>query len=71
MKRIWFYEKMQSLLAFLIGLGFVGVSILDSQYRYLYILLGILAFFYGYRNLKRKETPFERKEREMRNRFGS
>jgi membrane protein implicated in regulation of membrane protease activity len=71
MKLIWVWEKMPALLAFLIGLGFVGVSVLDAQYRYLYILLAILAFYYGYRYLKRKETPFERKEREMRNRFGS
>ena len=71
MKMIWIYEKMPSLLAFLIGLGLIGISILDSQYRYLCILLGISAFYYGYRYLKRKETPFERKEREIRNRFGS
>jgi len=71
MKSAWMWEKIPSILAFLIGLGFVGVSILDAKYRYLYILLGILAFYYGYRNWKRKETPFERKERELRNRFGS
>ncbi|MBP1608849.1 MAG: hypothetical protein H6Q04_1084 [Acidobacteria bacterium] len=71
MKKLWVNEKMPSLLAFLIGLGLIGVAILDSQYRYFYILLGIMAFYYGFRNWKRKETPFERKEREMRNRFGS
>ena len=71
MKKLWVNEKMPSLLAFLIGFGLIGVAILDSQYRYFYILLGIMAFYYGLRNWKRKETPFERKEREMRNRFGS
>jgi hypothetical protein len=71
MKMTWIWENAPSLIAFIVGLGFVGVSFLDAQYRYLYVLLAILAFYYGYRRFGRKETPFERKEREMRNHFRS
>jgi len=71
MKLMWMWDKAPSLVAFVIGLGLIGIALLDAQYRYLYILLAIVAFYYGYRYLRRKETPFERKEREMRNRFGS
>jgi hypothetical protein len=71
MRNGWMWENTSSVLAFVVGIGFIVVAFLDAQYRYLYLLLAILAFYYGYRRFGHKETPFERKEREMRSRFRS
>jgi hypothetical protein len=66
MNIVWISEKGPSLMAFVIGLGFIGIACIESQYRYLFLILAILAFFYGYKQLKRRDTPFERREREIR-----
>jgi len=62
----WIAEKGTSLLAFIIAAGLIGIAALDAQYRYLYICVAIIFFVYGYRRLKKRDTPFQRREREMR-----
>jgi hypothetical protein len=62
----WIAEKGASLLAFLIGLGLIGVSFLEPQYRYFFLCLSLIAIVYGCKRLKKHDTPFERREREMK-----
>jgi hypothetical protein len=62
----WISEKGASLTAFAIGLGFIGLSFLHSQYRYFHLCVAIFAFIYGYKQFKKRMTPFERREREIR-----
>jgi hypothetical protein len=62
----WIAEKGTSLLAFLVGLGFVGIAFLDAQYRYFYLCIALIAVAYGYKLLKKRSTPFEKHEREMK-----
>jgi hypothetical protein len=64
----WISEKGASLTAFLVGLGFIVVSIVSSQYRYLFICIAICFLVYGYRQFKKRATPFEKHERELRRR---
>ncbi len=53
-------------MAFVVGLGFIGVAFLDSQYRYFHLCIAIIALVYGYKQFKKRDTPFERREREIR-----
>ncbi len=62
----WIAEKGASLVALLIGLGLIGVSFLDPQYRYFFLCVALVALAYGYRLYKKRDTPFERREREMK-----
>jgi hypothetical protein len=62
----WISEKGASLTAFLFGLGFIIVSIFSRQYRYLFLCFAICCLIYGYRQFKRRDTPFEKHERELR-----
>jgi hypothetical protein len=62
----WISQKGTSLMAFVVGLGFIGIAFIDSQYRYFHLCVSVLAFIYGYRQFKKRDTPFERREREMR-----
>jgi len=62
----WIAKKGSSLLAFLIGLGLIGISFLEPQYRYFFLCIALAAIVYGYRQLKRHDTPFQRHEREMK-----
>jgi hypothetical protein len=62
----WISEKGSSLIAFVVGLGFAAIAYLDAQYRYFHLVVAIVAFGYGYKQLKKQDTPFERREREIR-----
>jgi 4-hydroxybenzoate polyprenyltransferase len=62
----WISQKGTSLMAIIVGLGFVIIAYLDSQYRYFYLCIAIVAFIYGYKQFKRRDTPFEKREREIR-----
>jgi len=64
----WISEKGASLMAFLVALGFIGASLIFSHYRYLFIGLAICAFVYACRQFKKRHTPFEKHERELRRR---
>jgi hypothetical protein len=62
----WIAKNGQSLMALIVGLGFIGIAYLDNEYRYFHVCVAIIAFVYGYRQLRRHDTPFQRHEREMR-----
>jgi 4-hydroxybenzoate polyprenyltransferase len=62
----WISQKGTSLTAIVIGLGFAAIAFVHSQYRYFYLCVAIVALVYGYKQFRRRDTPFERREREMR-----
>jgi hypothetical protein len=66
MNMAWISQKGTGLIAGFIGLLFVAFSFLYSPYRYFHLCVAIVAFAYGYRQLKKRDTPFERHERELR-----
>lgn len=65
----WISEKSTGLLAILIGLGFIAISYFDAQYRYFHLAVALVALYFGYKRISRQETPFEKREREMRRNF--
>jgi hydrogenase/urease accessory protein HupE len=64
----WIAEKSTALMAFLIGLGALAAAVMNSRYRYVCLCVALLAIFYGYRQIKKHDTPFERHERDLRRR---
>ncbi len=62
----WISQKGTSLLAIAVGLGFIAIAFIHSQYKYFWLCLAIIALVYGYRQFKKRDTPFERREREIR-----
>jgi predicted membrane protein len=59
-------QKGTSLTALFIALMFLVFAFFYIQYRYLHICIAVLALIYGYRQLKKRDTPFEKRERELR-----
>jgi hypothetical protein len=62
----WGAKQNQGLTWLVVGLGFLGFSFIETDYRILWIVLGCGAVWYGQRLFRQGETPFERKQREMR-----
>jgi len=62
----WIAQKGTSLMAFIVGLGFIGVGLLYRQYMYFFFLIAVIALVYGYRQFRKRVTPFEKRERELR-----
>jgi hypothetical protein len=62
----WISEKGSSLISFAIVLAFIGLSFFHSQFRYLYLVVAFCVLIYGIKKLKTHDTPFERRERELR-----
>jgi 4-hydroxybenzoate polyprenyltransferase len=62
----WISQKGKSLMAFIAGLGFIVIAYLDTQYRFFHLCIAIVALIYGYKQFKRRDTPFEKREREIR-----
>ena len=59
-------QKGTSLTAFFVALIFLVFAFFYIQYRYLHICIAVMAFIYGCRQFKRRDTPFEKRERELR-----
>ncbi len=59
-------QKAPSLTAFLVGLVFLALAALDVRHRYFHLCVVLVALFYGYRQWKKRDTPFEKRERELR-----
>ena len=59
-------QKSTSLTAFFIALLFLVFAFFYTQYIVLHICIAVLAIIYGFRQLKRRDTPFEKRERELR-----
>ena len=66
MNLTWISEKSTGLLALLIGLGFLGMAYFNAQYRYFHLAVALVALYLGYKRISRRETPFEKRERELR-----
>ena len=64
----WISEKGTSLMAGIVGLGFIAMAFWDSRYRYFYLCVAAIALVYGYKKYKKRDTPFERQEKEIRRR---
>ena len=62
----WISEKSTSLMAGIAGLIFIAVALLDSRYRYFFLCAAVIAFYYAYKRYKKRDTPFEKHEREIR-----
>ena len=64
----WISEKGTSLMVGIVGLGFLVLAYLDRQYRYFHLCVAIIALVYAYKRFQRRDTPFEKREREVRRR---
>ena len=64
----WISEKGAGLMAFLVAFGLLAVAFAYSQYRYVFLCVAVVAFAYGCKQLKKRDTPFEKHERELRRR---
>ena len=53
-------------MAFFIALLFLVFAFFYIQYSYFHICVAVVAFIYGYRQFKKRDTPFEKRERELR-----
>ncbi len=62
----WISEKGTSLVAGSAGLFFLAVALLDRRYRYFFLCAAAVAFFYAHKRFKKRDTPFEKHEREIR-----
>ena len=62
----WISQKGPSLLAIIVGLAFLAIAVFNSQYRYFFLCAAIVALVYGNRQYKKRDTPFEKRERELR-----
>jgi len=59
-------QKAPSFTAFFVGLVFLALAALDVRHRYFHLSVVLVALFYGYRQWKKRDTPFEKRERELR-----
>lgn len=62
----WISRKGTSLTAIVIGLGFIAVAILEHRYRVFYLCVAVISLICGYKQFKKRYTPFERQEKELR-----
>jgi len=69
MNLTWISEKSTGLVAIVIGLGFLGIAYFDAHYRYFHLAVALIVLYFGYKRVTHQETPFERRERELRRRF--
>ena len=53
-------------MAIAVALIFIAFSFLHSQYKYFHLCVAIVALVYAYRQFKKRDTPFEKHERELR-----
>jgi predicted membrane protein len=59
-------QKGTSFIAIFIALVFLVFAFFDIRYRYFHLCIAVLALIYAYRQFKKRDTPFERHERELR-----
>ncbi len=62
----WIAQKGTGLMAIIVALGLVAVAFIESHYRLLYICCAVIALVYGYRQFRKRDTPFEKRERELK-----
>jgi hypothetical protein len=59
-------QKGTSFISFFVALVFLVFALMDVRYRYVHLCIAVLALIYGYKKLKKRDTPFEKHEREIR-----
>ncbi len=64
----WISQKSAGLIAIAAGLALIAVGFFNRQYRYVFLCVAVVVLVYGYKQLKKRCTPFERREREIRRR---
>jgi 4-hydroxybenzoate polyprenyltransferase len=62
----WISQKSVGLLAIVVSLIFLVIAFFSSQHHYFYLVVAFIAFVYAYKQLKKRDTPFEKHEREIR-----
>jgi hypothetical protein len=62
----WISDKGTGLLWGTAGLGLLAIAYFEAQYRYFYLCVALLALIYAYKQIVRRDTPFQRRERELR-----
>jgi predicted membrane protein len=62
----WISQKGTGLMMLIVALALIFMALFDSRYRYLYLCVAIFLLIYGYRKIKKRDTPFEKRERELR-----
>jgi 4-hydroxybenzoate polyprenyltransferase len=62
----WISQKGAGLMAIVVGLLFIAFAILQSQYMIFYVCVAVAAFIYSFRQFRKRVTPFEKRERELR-----
>jgi len=62
----WVSEKSTGLMWLLVAVLFVAFAFLYDTYRYVHICVAIVAFVFACKQLRKRNTPFERREREIR-----
>jgi len=62
----WISQKSSSLMGIAVGLGFIAFAFLFSQYMYIHLCVAVVALAYAYKQFKKRDTPFEKREREIR-----
>ncbi|MBN1568374.1 MAG: hypothetical protein JXA73_11050 [Acidobacteria bacterium] len=62
----WISQKSAGFIGILAGLLFTAFAYFHSQYRYFHLCVAIAAFVYAYRQFRKRITPFEKRERELR-----
>ena len=64
--RQWSANKIQGACWMLAGCLVLVYAFFDATYRYIWLVVGIALIVYGQRVFRRVETPFERRQREIR-----
>ncbi len=62
----WIAKKSTGLMAIIVALGLIAVAFMESRYRFLYICCAVIALIYGFKQFKKRDTPFEKRERELK-----
>jgi hypothetical protein len=64
--RNWSANKLQGGCWMLAGLLVLVYAFFDATYRYVFLVAGIALLLYGQRAFRKVETPFQRKQRELK-----
>jgi hypothetical protein len=62
----WGAKKIQGASWMIVGLALVIYSYYEPDYRYVWLVIGFALAVYGNRIFRKTETPFERRQRELR-----
>jgi hypothetical protein len=64
--REWSTNRLQGGTWMLVGLLVLLWAFYEPDYRYVWLVLGVAMVVYGFKLFRKVETPFERRQREIR-----